>query len=400
MNQVLFLVGDWPVHLSDALIGFAVLTLVLLLTITIVVARSGKRETTFALAQAARADELEERFNDMLRAQAEASGRVDAMAQALAGRQADMARAVNERLDSVTHRVGQSMEQSTRNTMDSLRVLHERLGIIDNAHKNLTDLTTQVTTLRDVLANKQSRGAFGQARMEAIVQDGLPKGSYEFQYTLTTGKRPDCVVFLPDQRPLCIDAKFPLEAVTALHDARTDEERKFASQRLRNDVMRHVSDIAEKYVVPGETQDTALMFVPSESVYAEIHDSFDDVIQKAYRARVVLVSPSLLMLAIQVMQQILRDARMRDAADLIRTEVLNLGDDLQRLRERVLKLHKHFSDANEDIRQILISADKIEKRAGRIEELDFSKEPADAPRLVKSSAPELFPVPRKLQAGE
>jgi DNA recombination protein RmuC len=400
MNQVLFLVGDWPVHLSDALIGFAALTLVLLLTITIVVARSGKRETTFALAQAARADELEERLNDMLRAQAEASGRVDAMAQALAGRQADMARAVNERLDSVTHRVGQSMEQSTRNTMDSLRVLHERLGIIDNAHKNLTDLTTQVTTLRDVLANKQSRGAFGQARMEAIVQDGLPKGSYEFQYTLTTGKRPDCVVFLPDQRPLCIDAKFPLEAVTALHDARTDEERKFASQRLRNDVMRHVSDIAEKYVVPGETQDTALMFVPSESVYAEIHDSFDDVIQKAYRARVVLVSPSLLMLAIQVMQQILRDARMRDAADLIRTEVLNLGDDLQRLRERVLKLHKHFSDVNEDIRQILISADKIEKRAGRIEELDFSKEPADAPRLVKSSAPELFPVPRKLQAGE
>ena len=145
----------------------------------------------------------------MLRAQSEATGRVDAMGQALAGRQAEMARAVSERLDSVTHRVGQSMEQTTRNTMDSLRVLHERLGIIDNAHKNLTDLTSQVTTLRDVLANKQSRGAFGQARMEAIVQDGMPKGAYEFQHTLSTGKRPDCVVFLPDQRPLCIDAKFP-----------------------------------------------------------------------------------------------------------------------------------------------------------------------------------------------
>ena len=400
MNQILFVMDGWPVHLTDALIGFAVLALVLLLTITIVVARSGRRETAFALAQSARADELEERLTDMLRAQAEASGRVDAMAQALAGRQADMARAVNERLDSVTHRVGQSMEQSTRNTMDSLRVLHERLGIIDNAHKNLTDLTTQVTTLRDVLANKQSRGAFGQARMEAIVQDGLPKGSYEFQYTLSSGKRPDCVVFLPDQRPLCIDAKFPLEAMTALHDARTDDERKIATQRLRADVMKHVSDIADKYLIAGETQDTALMFVPSESVYAEIHDGFDDVVQKAYRARVVLVSPSLLMLAIQVMQQILRDARMRDAADLIRTEVLNLGDDLERLRERVLKLQKHFSDVNEDVRQILISADKIEKRAGRIEELDFSKEPAEAPRLVKSSAPELYPPPRKLQAGE
>ena len=323
------------------------------------------------------------------------------MAQALVGRQSEMTRAVNERLDSVTHRVGQSMEATTRHTMDSLRVLHERLGIIDNAHKNLTDLTSQVTTLRDVLANKQSRGAFGQARMEAIVQDGMPQGAYEFQYTLSTGKRPDCVVFLPDQRPLCIDAKFPLEAMTALHDARSDEEKKLATQRLRNDVMKHVNDIAEKYLIAGETQDTALMFVPSESVYAEIHDGFDDVIQKAYRARVVLVSPSLLMLAIQVMQQILKDARMRDAADQIRTEVLNLGDDLGRLRERVLKLQKHFGDVNEDVRQILISADKIEKRAGRIEELDFSKPeaPVEVPRFVNSDRPELFPAPRKLQAG-
>src|ERR1700760_4792822 len=233
MNQTLFLIGDWPVHLTDALIAFAGLTLLLLLIIAIVVGRSGKRDTLLAQVQAARADELEDRLNDMMRAQAESAGRVDAMAQTLSGRQAEMARAVNERLDSVTHRVGQSMEQTTRNTMDSLRKLHERLGIIDNAHKNLTDLPPQVPPLRAGLANKQSRGAFGQARMEAIVQDGMPKGSFEFQYTLSTGKRPDCVVFLPDQRPLCIDAKFPLEAFTALHDARSDEERKYASQRVR-----------------------------------------------------------------------------------------------------------------------------------------------------------------------
>jgi DNA recombination protein RmuC len=402
MNQILFMIGDWPVHAGEALLGFGALVLVLLLSIVIVVARSGRHGTDLAREQAIRADELEQRLADLMRAQSEANVRADAMGQALAGRQAEMARAVNERLDSVTHRVGQSMEQTTRNTMDSLRVLHERLGIIDDAQKNLSHLTTQVTTLRDVLANKQSRGAFGQARMEAIVQDGLPKGSYEFQYTLSSGKRPDCVVFLPDQRPLCIDAKFPLEAMTALHDARTDEERKLASQRLRADVLKHVSDIAEKYLIAGETQDSALMFVPSESVYAEIHDGFDDVIQKAYRARVVLVSPSLLMLAIQVMQQIMKDARIRDAADQIRTEVINLGDDLGRLRERVLKLQKHFGDVNEDIRQILISADKIEKRAGRIEELDFSKTdaPPEAPRLVKPAAAELFPLSRKLQAGE
>jgi len=401
MNEIVFRIGELPVRAADALIGLGALALIMLMIIAIVIARSGRRGAELAMAQAALADDLEQRVSEMLRAQSEASGRVAAMGQALAGRQAELARTVNERLDTVTHRVGQSMEQTTRHTMDQLRVLHERLGIIDNAHKNLTDLTSQVTTLRDVLANKQSRGAFGQARMEAIVQDGMPKGAYEFQFTLSSGKRPDCVVFLPDQRPLCIDAKFPLEAVTALHDARSEEEKKIASTRLRADVMKHVGDIAEKYLIPGETQDTALMFVPSESVYAEIHDGFDDVIQKAYRARVVLVSPSLLMLAIQVMQQILKDARMRDAADQIRTEVLNLGDDLTRLRERVSKLQKHFSDANEDIRQILISADKIEKRAGRIEELDFSKSeaPAEPPRLAKPDAPDLFPLSR-LQAGE
>ncbi len=404
MTQTLITIGDTDISIAAALLGFSGLVLLLLLVIAIVVGRSGRRGAELAIAQAIRADELEERLSEMMRAQSEATGRVDAMGQSLAGRQAEMARAVSERLDSVTHRVGQSMEQTTRHTMDSLRALHERLGIIDNAHKNLTDLTSQVTTLRDVLANKQSRGAFGQARMETIVRDGMPNGAFAFQHTLSTGKRPDCVIFLPDGRPLCIDAKFPLEAVTALHDARSDDEKKYAAQRLRADVMKHVVDIAGKYLIAGETQDTALMFVPSESVYAEIHDGFDDVIQKAYRARIVLVSPSLLMLAIQVMQQILKDARMRDAADLIRTEVMNLGDDLGRLRERVTKLQKHFGDMNEDVRQILISADKIERRAGRIEELDFSKDEAapDAPLMPKPPAarPELFPAPRTLQAGE
>src|SRR6202048_2840837 len=216
MNEILFVIGDLPVRTGSALIGFGALALVLLLTIAIVIARSSRRGAELAMAQAIRADELEERLSEMLRAQSEATGRVDAMGQQLAGRQADMARAVNERLDSVTHRVGLSKDHTPRNPMDGLRGLHERLGIIDNAHKNLTDLTSQVTTLRDVLANKQSRGAFGQARMEAIVQDGMPKDSYAFQHTLSNSKRPDCVVFLPDQRPLCIDAKFPLEAMTAL----------------------------------------------------------------------------------------------------------------------------------------------------------------------------------------
>jgi len=387
MNEILFTLGDAPISVGAALVGASALALVLLLAIVLVIARGLQGGNAAALAQARRASDLEQRLSDLIRFQSEANGRVDAMGRALAGRQAEMARAVSERLDTVTHRFGQSMTQSTRHTMESLQALHERLGIIDRAHENLTELTDQVTTLRDVLANKQARGAFGQARMESIVQDGMPKGAYAFQYTLSSGKRPDCVVFLPDQRPLCIDAKFPLEAVTALREARSDEEKKAASQRLRIDVMRHVGDIAEKYLIPGETQDTALMFVPSESVYAEIHDGFDDVIQKAYRARIVLVSPSLLMLAIQVMQQILKDARMRDAADQIRTEVLSLGDDLSRLRERVLKLQTHFGQVNDDVRQILVSADKIERRAARIEELDFA-----APETAAPMAPSEVPA--------
>ena len=332
----------------------------------------------------------------------ELGARVQQMGELLHQAQGRLQHSVNERLDAVSLHLGTSVQTATKHTTENLQKLNERLAVIDHAQKGLTDLTSQVTSLRDVLSNKQTRGAFGQGRMESIIQDGLPKGAYEFQYTLKNGKRPDCVVLLPDQRPLVIDAKFPLEAVTAFRDGKTEEDRKFAAQRVRQDVMKHVNDIAEKYLCPGETQDTALMFVPSESVYAEIHDGFDDLIQKAYRARVVLVSPSLLMLAIQVMQQILKDARMRDAADQIRTEVLNLGDDLGRLRDRVLKLQTHFTQANEDIRQILISADKIEKRAGRIEELDFSKADAatETARAVKSATPELFPLPRKLQAGE
>jgi DNA recombination protein RmuC len=203
------------------------------------------------------------------------------------------------------------------------------------------------------------------------------------------------VIYLPDKRPLVVDAKFPLEAVTALRAATTDDDRKVAAQRVRQDMMKHVGDIATKYLIPGETQELALMFVPSESVYAELHDGFDDVVQKAYRARVVIVSPSLLMLAIQVMQQILKDARMREAADQILTEVGRMTEDVRRLRERAANLERHFGQANDDVRQILTSADKIEKSATRMNELEFqAEEDVDGPSVVPA------PLKRKLVAGE
>jgi DNA recombination protein RmuC len=334
----------------------------------------------------------------LTRAQAEAAARLEAMIGMLAKGQSQLAHTVNERLDSVSHRLGDSLEKTKQSTAENLQKLAERLAIIDRAQKNITDLAGQVTTLQGVLANKQTRGAFGQWRMEAIVQDGLPSGAYAFQHTLPNKTRPDCCVFLPDRRPLVIDAKFPLEAFTAYRDAKTDEARKAAAARLRGDVSKHVADIAQKYLIPGETQETAFMFVPSESIYAELHDGFDDLVQKAYRARVVVVSPSILMLAIQVMQQIQRDARMREAADQIRDEVARLAKDVGLLGDRVRKLQTHFNQANEDIRQSIISIEKIEAHGERIQQVELGAQLSATPAAANANS--LTGTVRRLEAGE
>ena len=342
------------------------------------------------------AEAADKQLVELARLQTETAVRIEGMRDLLAGRQAELHRAVNERLDSVSHHLNQSMTTSRQHTVESLQKLNERLVVIDNAQRNITDLASQVTSLQGVLTNKQQRGAFGQGRMELIVQDALPKGCYEFQLTLSNKSRPDCAVFLPDRRPLVIDAKFPLEAITAFREAKSDEERKQAAARLRQDLGRHVGTIADKYLIPGETQDLALMFVPSESIYADLHDGIEDIVQKAFRSKVVIVSPSLLMLAIQVVQQIQRDARMREAADQIHAEVGHLVDDLKRLHERVAKLQQHFGQANEDVRQILISAEKIERRGTRIQEVEF--EGGDRPVAEAVVIP--APMQRRLHAGE
>ena len=325
--------------------------------------------------------------------QSEAAARLEAMIGLLAKGQSQLQHAVNERLDSVSHRLGDSLEKTKQQTSENLQKLNERLAVIDSAQKNITALASQVTSLQSVLANKQSRGAFGQGRMEAIIEDSLPKGSYEFQATLSNRTRPDCCVFLPDSRPLVIDAKFPLEAVTAYRDAKTDDGRKAAAQRLRADVGKHVGDIAGKYLIPGETQEMAFMFVPSESVYAELHEDFDDVVQKAFRAKIVIVSPSLLMLAVQLVRQSQRDARMREAADQIRDEVGRLMKDVGLLGDRIRKLQTHFGQANEDVRQSLISVEKIEGRGERILEVEFGGEASANSNLIAGTV-------RKLEAGE
>ncbi|MEN5083824.1 DNA recombination protein RmuC [Bosea sp. TWI1241] len=393
MDQIAFTLLERPVSWATFALAAGVLALLLPALALLLAWRGGRRRAAEAAAQAERAREMDDKIAEMNRLQAELTGRMQTMAEILSTRQGDLARFVADRMDGLRQQVGSGLEQNVRQTGETLGRLQERLAVIDAAQKNLTDLTGEVVTLRDVLANKQARGAYGQGRMEAIVRDGLPASLYAFQATLSNGRRPDCVVTLPgDGRGLVIDAKFPLESFTALREARGEEARKAAAARVRGDVGQHVKDIAERYLLPGETQEMALLFVPSEAIHADLHEHFADIVQRAHRARVMIVSPSLLALAIQLMQSLVRDARMREEARVIQTEVGRLLDDVRRLGERVEKLDGHFRQAQDDVAQIRTSAGKVTGRAERIGALDFD-EPAAPP------APD-FAAATRLKAAE
>src|SRR4029077_13272422 len=351
-----------PVLVLLGLIGLAVLALLELVVIVAVHMSGGRRETRESDAQLA-----------------ELKGRLQTLAELSVTRHGELARAVNERLDRMTHRVGSDLTETARKTTDSIAKLHERLAVIDSAQKNLTDLSTNMVSLQEILANKQARGAFGQMRMETIVKDGLPRGAYTFQATLSNGKRPDCLLHMPNSAAsVVIDAKFPLEGFEAFRTARRDEEKKDAARRVRVDVGRHVDAMAERYFIVGETQDTAILFVPSEAIYADLAEYFSDLVQKAHRARIVICAPNMLMLAVQTMQAILKDVQMREQAHLIQREVAVLMEDMSRFRERVLDLQRHFGQANGDIEKILTSSEKIAARGSKIENLEFDETSATA----------------------
>jgi DNA recombination protein RmuC len=288
-----------------------------------------------------------------------------------------LARHMSASLDTVSARVGDNLAEAGRRTTESLTNLNERLAVIAEAKQSLADLSSEVGSLSGVLANKQARGAFGQIRMETIIRDALPTGAYEFQPTLSNGKRPDCVIRLPNtQAALVIDSKFPLEGFEALRVARAPEEVKGARDAIRTAVGHHIDDIADKYLIPGETQDTALMFVPSESVYGDLHEHFADLVQRAHRARVVIVAPNILMLAVQTVQAVIKDAKMRDQAGLIQREVGLLLGDVTRLAERVAELERHFGLSNKALEKVSASAARISGRGERLTALDLEDETA------------------------
>lgn len=376
MQHVLFVFGGRPFTVLEVGSAGGLALLVLIFWLVWGILRQVRIRAEADTASAERIHELESHLSLLLKSQGEMTGRMQTMAEVFGSRQSDMMRAVNERLDGMGHKLGLSMADTTKRTHEGLRQLHERLAVIDRAQKTITDLSGQVVELQAILSNKQTRGAFGQGRMEAIIQDQLPPTAYDFQATLSTGVRPDCLVHMPNGAPsLAIDAKFPLEAFNLIRNAKSDEDLRYAQTQFRRDFTKHIQDIREKYLVPGETQDTAFLFVPSESVFAELNENFEDLVQKSHRARVVIVSPSLLLLSIQVIQAVLRDAKMREQAHLIQAEVAHLMDDVGRLNDRVVKLQTHFGQANKDIDQILISTDKITKRSRKIEDLELGELP-------------------------
>ena len=380
-GQILLHIANTPITLLDVMVAGGGLAMVLLLLAVVLAWRAqGARrgETIDAMRRTA---DLEYRL-------AELSGTLRGFAEQSQGTQMHLARTLDERLDQVSQRLGVSLNDQSQRTTQSLSQLNERLAVIDSAQKNLAALSGEMITLKDILSNKQARGAYGQGRMEAIVRDGLHSSAYSFQSSLSSGTRPDCLIKLPDSDlRLVIDAKFPLEAFNALKAARGEPEVKAAEARLRSDVQKHVKDISEKYLIAGETHESAIMFVPSESVYADLYERFEDVIQKAHRARVIIASPNVLMLLIQTMQAIFKDARMREQAGFIQLEVIRLLEDVTRLKERVGDLNKHFGAANADLERLGVSADKIVKRGLRIESLELEEPPAlgeaAKPRLVE-----------------
>ncbi|MEQ3708727.1 MAG: DNA recombination protein RmuC [Tateyamaria sp.] len=300
--------------------------------------------------------------------------RLAVVQQQMQDRLADNALRSQRSMTDMQERMKETLHGSSKQTTTSLTQLQERLAAIDKAQDNITKLSGDVLSLQDILSNKQTRGAFGEIQLRDIVSKALPSDSYALQHTLSNGKRADCLIDLPNPPgPIVIDSKFPLEAYEALRAADTDHALKAAVAQMKVAVKKHISDISEKYIIEGETADGALMFLPSEAVYAELHANFPDLVRAGFDARVWIVSPTTCMATLNTMRAILKDARMREQAGAIRKELSMLVQDVDRLGTRVGNLDRHFSQASKDIEDIKISADKAGKRANRLDNFDFEE---------------------------
>ena len=288
---------------------------------------------------------------------------------------------IDEKLNDITRRVGQGLNENTEKTSKTLQDLRERLAKIDSAQQKISTLSEQVVGLQEILSNKQARGAFGEIQLKDLVTSILPPSAYEFQATLSNGKRADCLLTLPNPPgSIVIDAKFPLESYHQLRNAKNDTDKLIAGRAFGVDILKHVKDISEKYIINNETAESALMFLPSEAVYAELHANFSDIVDRSYKSKVWIVSPTTLMATLNTIRAVLKDSNMREQAGVIQKEVMILFEDIKRLDSRVESLRTHFSQANKDIDLISTSSNKISSRAVKIEKIQVGD--LEAPELL------------------
>jgi len=361
-------------NLSDPLVVIMLAGAGFLFLLLLMAVRASMRTAKLAEPLAQQMGALGQRVQALGEGQERLAGGLHHVSEAQAQAQTSMLQLMEQRLALVQQQMNENLHGSARRTAQSLGDLQQRLSAIDKAQDNITKLSGDVLSLQDILSNKQTRGAYGEIQLNDIVTKALPSDSYTLQATLSNGNRPDCLIHLPNPPGhIVIDSKFPLESYEALRKAKTERELNEAAKFLRSSIKKHIKDISSKYIIEGETADGALMFLPSEAVYAELHANFPELVRDGFAARVWIVSPTTCMATLNTMRAILKDARMREQAGAIRRELGLLFQDVERLGTRVENLDRHFGQAAKDLSEIKISSDKAGRRARRLDNFDFEE---------------------------
>ncbi len=388
-------IGNYTFDLSDPLViavivGAAVVLLILLLVILSL--RASARSARAAEPLMGQVGQLAQTVQSLSQGQAQLTGGLEGVSksqamtlQTMEVRMAEVQQKMAERLhenamksarslSDLQERMNDTLHGSSEKTTKSLTQLQERLATIDRAQTNIEKLSGDVLSLQDILSNKQTRGAFGEIQLNDIVTKAMPADSYSFQTTLSNGKRADCLINLPNPPgPIVIDAKFPLEAYEALVAADTKEDQARALTALGQAVRVHIRKISESYLIEGETADGALMFLPSEAVYAELHAKLPNIIREGFDARVWIVSPTTCMATLNTMRAILKDARMREQTGEIRKALRQLHRDVEIIGEKAGKLETHLRQAGDDVAGVITAATRAGKRADRLDNFDFEE---------------------------
>ena len=360
-----------------------------LFLLLLVAVRASMRTAKLAEPLAHQMGALGQRVQALGEGQERLAGGLHHVSEAQAQAQTSMLQLMEQRLALVQQQMNENLHGSARRTAQSLGDLQQRLSVIDKAQDNITKLSSDVLSLQDILSNKQTRGAYGEIQLNDIVTKALPSDSYTLQATLSNGNRPDCLIHLPNPPGhIVIDSKFPLESYEALRNAKTDRDLNEAAKFLRASIKKHIKDISSKYIIEGETADGALMFLPSEAVYAELHANFPELVREGFAARVWIVSPTTCMATLNTMRAILKDARMREQAGAIRRELGLLFQDVERLGARVENLDRHFGQAVKDLSEIKISSDKAGRRARRLDNFDFEELSTETPSTAQDVVPD------------